>query len=98
MLTNVSKDDFHAALHSQFVTKGASDAFVSELVSVEIAKSAATHECFSLLFKAPADTACEQMIYGIEHPTLGAMDLFLVPVKRNTEGVFFEAVINRVIG
>lgn len=97
MLTNVSKEGFASALRSEFVTKGVSEPFIAELVSVDEAKSAAMHECFSLVFKAPAGTACEQMIYSLEHPALGAFELFLVPIKRSSEGVFFEAVINRAI-
>ena len=97
MLTNVSKEDFASALQSEFVTKGVAEAFASQLISIDEAKSSATQECFSLVFKAPAGTACEQMIYSLEHPALGAFELFLVPIKRSSEGVFFEAVINRAI-
>ena len=43
------------------------------------------------------EVTCEQMIYSLEHPALGAFELFLVPIKRSSEGVFFEAVINRAI-
>lgn len=47
---------------------------------------------FSLTFEAPAEPALPQRIYRLEHPQLGAMDIFLVPVARTPEGLRYEAV------
>lgn len=41
-----------------------------------------------LRVKAPA----EQQIYTVHHRELGVLDLFLVPLEENEEGVLFEAV------
>jgi hypothetical protein len=46
------------------------------------------------MFRAPADVPPEQGSYRLEHQSLSAMELFLVPVKRDATGVFFEAVFN----
>ena len=47
---------------------------------------------FSLLFKGPAEPVLEQSIYTLENDELGSMDLFLVPVAGDEEGVDYEAV------
>lgn len=52
-------------------------------------------ESFSLLFHGSPRAPVQQGIYRIEHPSLGAFELFLVPVGRGVRGQDFEAVINR---
>jgi hypothetical protein len=49
-------------------------------------------EPFSLVFRAPVHAPREQGTYRIEHPELGAFDLFLVPIGADAEGVRLEAV------
>ena len=50
---------------------------------------------FSLLFHGKLRAQVQQGIYRIEHRSLGAFDLFLVPVGRGVRGQDLEAVINR---
>ncbi len=50
---------------------------------------------FSLLFHGKVRPRIQQGTYRIEHPSLGAFDLFLVPVGRGVRGQDIEAVINR---
>jgi hypothetical protein len=35
-----------------------------------------------------------QATYRLEHATLGAMDVFLVPIGQDREGVRYEAIFN----
>ena len=35
---------------------------------------------FSLVFRGPGEPLLAQRIYRVEHPALGALDLFLVPI------------------
>ena len=55
-------------------------------------------ECFSLVFKAPIDAPQVQALYRLSHPVIGTADIFLVPFKKTDEGLFYEAVFNRLIG
>ena len=53
-------------------------------------------ECFSLLFRG-GNTALPQNTYRIEHPSLGAFQLFLVPGGADDNGAqSFVAIINRL--
>jgi hypothetical protein len=54
----------------------------------------AKREPFSLLFRGPRDFYLPQRIYQLEHPTLGALEIFLVPVGPDDAGMRFEAVFN----
>ncbi len=49
---------------------------------------------FSLVFEGPAQPLLPQATYGVTHPTLGALDIFLVPVARSPAGIRYEAVFN----
>lgn len=47
---------------------------------------------FSLLFVAPAGPWLPQAIYPIQHPDLGTMEIFLVPIGPMSSGNGYEAV------
>ena len=52
-------------------------------------------EQFSLIFKGPPDLYFEQQICPLEHPAMGRLDLFLVPVEQTKDGYYYEAFFNR---
>lgn len=47
---------------------------------------------FSLIFVAPVGPWLPQSTYAIEHPTLGAMNMFLVPIGPVSDGNGYQAV------
>ena len=49
---------------------------------------------FSLVFRGPAGGALPQRIYRLEHPELGSLDVFLVPIGPDAGGMCYEAVFN----
>ena len=49
---------------------------------------------FSLIFRGPAGTYLPQRIYSIEHPTLGRLDLFLVPIGPGQGGMCYQVVFS----
>jgi hypothetical protein len=52
----------------------------------------ANREQFSLHFRGPATPTLAQRIYRLEHPRLGALEIFLVPIRRDATGMIYEAV------
>lgn len=52
----------------------------------------APREQFSLHFHGPREPQLPQQIYHLENTALGAMDLFLVPIARDEQGMIYEAV------
>ncbi len=46
---------------------------------------------FSLLFHGPADPFLPQASYRFEHPTLGVMGIFIVPLGHDEHGTTYEA-------
>jgi len=55
-------------------------------------QGAASREQFSLHFRGPATPVLPQKIYRLQHPSLGALDIFLVPIRRDASGMTYEAV------
>jgi hypothetical protein len=51
-------------------------------------------EPFSLMFRATSAVVLPQRIYRLSNATLGALDIFLVPVGRDPQGVLYQAVFN----
>jgi hypothetical protein len=68
-----------------------------ELISVKDVGSSERQKQFSLRFLGPSEAPISQGIYRVDHDTLGALDLFLVPIGRDDSGVTYEAVFNRVV-
>jgi hypothetical protein len=47
---------------------------------------------FSIVFRGPREPILPQRIYRFEHETLGAFDLFIVPIGPDDAGMQYEAV------
>jgi hypothetical protein len=51
-------------------------------------------ERFSLFFHGPADILLKQGTFTLDHPEMGEILLFMVPVARIPEGFSYEVVFN----
>ncbi len=53
-------------------------------------------QAFSLIFRGPSDRLLPQRIYPLEHPTLGRLEIFLVPLgpEGDPQGLHYQAVFN----
>ena len=98
MSINVTKEAFAAALYTEFTMNlEASETMPLKLVQYQVPLLNAVQECFSLLFQAPLHAPSEQSLRTLQHETLGELEIFLVPVKKTEEGLFYEAVFNRLL-
>ena len=98
MDTLATRDAFAAELNTIFKAQAdAETTFEMTLVEVKSVISNKIQECFALLFCASPDAPVVQQSFQLKHDVLGEMELFLVPVKKNESGVFYEAVFNRLL-
>lgn len=51
-----------------------------------------TRAPFTLEFRGPADPILAQHIYRLEHPALGSLEIFIVPIGSDEAGTSYEAV------
>lgn len=93
-----TKDEFSEQVGSVFRARSADGAeFDLALVDFEELVANEVQENFTLLFRAPGDTPQQQGLYQMHHERLGGMEIFLVPVKKDDEGLYFEAVFNNLV-
>ena len=91
-----TKVEFSQQLGRKFrATSPEIPAFDLELVEFNEIADTEDQETFSLIFQTEPEVLPDQKMYTIENADLGAMDLFLVPVKKDQAGLYFEVVINR---
>ena len=100
MLDKLQSSNFLPYLNQKFrVYLESDEALEAELIDVSELGSEATHEegrrrPFSVVFRVVSDLVLSQKIYTIEHDELGTLDLFLVPIGPDKEGIRYEAVFN----
>ena len=67
------------------------------LTKCAVKLSNSMQECFSLVFQAPTTAPPIQGMYRLLHPVIGPADIFLVPFKKTEDGLYYEAIFNRLL-
>lgn len=98
MLEKLKKETLVENLNTRFrmMLDGAAPMEV-ELIEVKPGRSTPRQEQFALLFRGPQDAPAQQGVFRLEHEKIGAVDLFLVPVRKDEQGLYYEAVFNRLV-
>ena len=68
--------------------------FTLTLVSADRHPAPPGYESFTLLFRGPASPSLPQAIYPLQHDALGQNEIFLVPIRQDAQGLYYEAVFN----
>ena len=68
-----------------------------ELIEVTELKGTSVQEVFSLLFRGPVDAPRVQSSFTLQHDVIGDFIIFLTPVKVDNDGLYFEAIFNRLV-
>ena len=99
MSETLTKASFEPHLNTLFrVIHDGEDTFDLELIEVEDKTPAGFQgEQFSLLFKGRADIMLLQQTCALEHPAMGQVILFLVPVDQKKDGYRYEAAFNSAV-
>lgn len=70
---------------------------VNDLTPTMARRSAGTgKECFAAVFVGSTNAPLRQETYTVTHESLGQFAMLVVPVARKKEGVYYEAVFNRL--
>lgn len=99
MLDKLTHADFARHVHETFRTQvdGATvDLELSAAEPLARGREHGTHrQPFSLIFRGPKAPPLAQQIYRLEHPAMGALEIFLVPIGPDEGGTLrYEAVFN----
>ncbi len=98
MLESLTFGDFSGRVGEGFRLEG--PAVIVELTLVEVTdlarreKPGPRRSPFSLVFHGPFSPVMPQRTYALEHASLGRLDIFLVPIGPDADGMRYEAVFN----
>lgn len=96
-LQTVTHEDFAACLNQPFkIPDRDKSMLIVQLVEAEPRGSfdpeMQTRQPFSLLFRGPPEPLLPQGLYRMNHRQLGDLELFLVPIGPDRQGMRYEAV------
>jgi hypothetical protein len=95
-LAALTADDFrpHSGSRYRVRVRGAAEPIDLELVEVSTGGQAprSNRRAFSLVFRGPRQPGLRQGNFRLEHDTMGALELFLVPIAPDSQGPLYEAV------
>lgn len=67
-----------------------------ELVEVSELKIYPLQEEFALVFRGPLDMFLGQGARYFKHDQMGRFEMFIVPIRQDEKGFYYEAVFNRL--
>jgi hypothetical protein len=104
MLDHLTVGDFIGHMNATFrVNMGSGEVIDLELIEAKTigegarpASAGMRQQPFSLIFRGPRDPMLPQRIHPVEHPTLGSLTIFLVPIgpEGDPTGLHYQAVFN----
>ena len=93
-----TRQQFSAAVNTRFeISPQGGEPVEFTLIECNSVVSNERQECYSLLFRGPADQPPVQATYSLENEQLGKLELLLVPIKLDQDGIYLEAVMNHVL-
>ena len=67
-----------------------------ELIEISELKQYPEQEEFAIVFRGPLNAFLGQGIRSLSHEQMGQLELFLVPIRQDQHGYYYEAVFNRL--
>lgn len=69
----------------------------AELIEVSELLVSSQQERFSIILRAPNDPFLGQGMRRFAHDRMQPFELFIVPIKRDEQGTYYEAIFNRLV-
>lgn len=93
-LAAATADDFRKEIGTTFTVRGGERPlpFVLAEVTEGMAAPGAPRNPFSIVFRGPVEPVLAQQILTLDHPELGELAIFVVPLGVNAEGTRYQAV------
>src|SRR5436190_879382 len=67
-----------------------------ELTEISELKQHPHQEEFAIIFRGPLNIFLSQGIHSFTHEQMGQFEMFIVPIRQDEQGFYYEAVFNRV--
>jgi hypothetical protein len=97
MEASLTHEEFSKNANTKFQVQADENSHVElDLIAVSELKLHPRQEEFSLRFRGPLDTFLGQGVRDFTHDQMGRFELFIVPIKKDEQGFYYEAVFNRL--
>ena len=99
MSEQLTYEAFIQSVNTMFQVEMGADRHVElELTDVSERKLTPRQEQFAIVFRGSSDAFLGQGTRLMTNERMGEFDLFLVPIRQDTQGFYYEAVFNRIRG
>ena len=97
MGASLTHEEFSQHANSKFQVQGDDNIPVAlELIDVSELKVYPRQEEFTLTFRGPLELFLGQGIRPFTHEQMGEFELFIVPIKQDADGFYYEVIFNRI--
>ena len=97
MGASLTHEEFSQHASSKFQVQGDDNIPVElELIDVSELKQYPRQEEFTLTFRGPLELFLGQGIRPFTHDQMGEFELFIVPIKQDADGFYYEVIFNRI--
>ena len=95
MSEQLTQEQFREHLETSFIVPvGPEQTLELKLIECQDLGSSEQQEQFSLLFAGPPTPMIQQQTCPLQHEFIGDLALFLVPIRRDQEHIYYEAIFN----
>ena len=97
MEASLTHEEFSKNANTKFQVQTDGNTHVDlELVAISELKIYPQQEEFALEFRGPLDMFLNQGVREVSHDQMGQFELFIVPIKQDAEGFYYQAIFNRL--
>ena len=97
MEASLTHEEFSKNANTKFQVQVDENTHVElELIAVSELKLYPQQEEFALQFRGPLNIYLGQGGHNFTHDQMGQFELFIVPIKQDEQGFYYEAVFNRL--
>ena len=97
MEASLTHEEFSKNANTKFQVQIGEDTHVElELTEISEIKLHPQQEEFTIVFRGPLDGFLGQGARNFTHNEMGQFELFIVPIRKDAQGFYYEAVFNRL--
>lgn len=97
MEASLTHEEFSKNVTTKFKVEADENTHVElDLVGISELKVYPRQEEFALEFRGPLNVYLGQGIRNFSHEQMGQFELFIVPIKQDEQGFYYEAIFNRI--
>ena len=97
MEASLTHEEFSKNANTKFQVQADENTRVDlELIKISELKIYPQQEEFTLEFRGPSDVFLGQGVRNFSHDQMGQFELFIVPVKQDAQGFYYEVIFNRL--